>query len=263
MLVYKNNQFVLTNKPVKSKSTTIILLNWNSLDLLINCISLIEKNTVLPYTILIVDNGSTDESLEYISASKYRHIFNSHNFGFAKGMNVGIRNASPSDNIVLMNVDAEPQSGWLEEIYKTYDVFDNVGLIGSLGNNLPSGYQSIDFVKQDTIVSILMFYCVFITRELINKIGLLDERYGLGGFDDNDLSYRSLLAGFNNIISAKSIVLHEPHQVTVKNGLPHNLYEQNRDVFHEKFHSVLTNYARYNNLFSNIEFSKKTGLICD
>ena len=257
MLTFKNNRFELIQP--KTQSTTIVLLNWNSLDLLKNCLDLIEKNTSLPYSIIIVDNGSVDDSVEYLSKSKYQTVLLDENTGFSKGMNTGISKSNKIDNIILMNVDAEPQLGWLEEMYNTYNKFHNVGLIGPLGNNIPSQYQSLEFVKQDAQVMILMFYCVFISRELINKIGFLDERYGLGGYEDNDFSYRSILAGFKNYISAKSIVLHEPHQVTKLNGLPDDLFKQNESVFHEKFHSILTNIALNQNLFVG-DFAYKTGL---
>lgn len=257
-LAYQNNKIeVIQNK---KRSTSIILLNWNSLDLLKNCLSLIEKNTELPYTIIIVDNGSTDGSYEFLAQSKYKTVLLEKNYGFSKGMNFGIRESDPNDNIVLMNVDAEPQPNWLDELYKTYDSFDNVGLIGPLGNNVPSKYQALDSVKQDSQVFILIFYCVFISRKCINTIGVLDERYGLGGYEDNDYSYRSILAGMNNFISAKSTVLHEPHQVTKLNGLDENMYTQNKDVFHEKFHSILTKIALNQNIFTG-SFAKNTGLV--
>lgn len=259
MLIFNNNKFELISQ--KSFSTTIILLNWNSLEFLKNCLRLIEKNTSLPYSIIIVDNGSTDDSIEYLSTLKHQTILLKENTGFPKGMNTGILHANKNDNIVLLNVDAEPQHGWLEEIYNTYKKFNKIGLIGPLGNNLPSQYQAINSVSQDTQVFILMFYCVFISRELINKIGLLDERYGLGGYDDNDFSYRSVLAGFNNFISAKSRVLHEPHQVTKLNGLSADLYKNNENIFHEKFHAILTNISLQQDLFVG-GFAKKTGLYC-
>jgi len=255
------------------KTISIIILNWNSLDLLIRCLTLINQTTSVHYTMIIVDNGSTDGSQEYLRLQKFNSIYNDYrpnfkillnktNLGFAKGVNLGIKNANENDDIILMNVDAEPQSRWLEELLVTQKKYF-AGIVGPLGNNLPSKYQSLDSVEHDTQVTILIFYCVLISRKVIDKIGLLDERYGLGGYEDNDYCFRTVLARFNNFISAKSTVLHEPHQVTKMNGLPENLFEKNRDVFSEKFYAVLMSLSKDHYLYNDNEFAKRIGLFID
>lgn len=258
-------------KQTKPYQCTIIILNWNSCELLKRCLKLVEENTSgISYQVIIVDNGSKkDNSIEYLKSLKenafnfsFKIIYNKVNLGFSGGVNIGIKNSFLDTDICLLNVDAEVQPGWLEELYKTMNSVPDCGFAGPLGNEVESGYQAIGLVDKDTLVPNLHFYCVLIFNEVVNKIGLFDTLYGVGCFDDNDYGTRARLAGYTHVISAKSLVKHKAHQVFKINGLDHIAIEaENKEKFINKFFGIMLNYSRIYNLYNIPELAKDVGLI--
>lgn len=256
-------------KKEKCKKCSIIVLNWNSCELLIKCLKLIEENTKnINYEVIIVDNGSNvDNSIDFLKTLNkdsysfpFKIVYNKENLGFPGGMNAGIKAADPNSDICLLNVDAEVQKGWLNNLYDTMINTPNCGLVGPLGNE--KDYQQENMVKTDTIVPNLHFFCVLIFRELINRIGLLDTRYGIGEYEDQDYCIRARLAHYSVCISAKSLVKHKSHQVFQLNNMDYNdLLEKNRIVFLEKFVSNMLIYSDFFDFYFNIDLNKSTGLI--
>lgn len=255
-------------KNIRPYQCSIIVLNWNSCDLLKRCLKLIEKNTYsILYQVIIVDNGSTkDNSVNYLKSLTdksfifpFKIICNEKNLGFSGGVNIGIKASLLNSDICLLNVDAEVQPGWLEEMYNTMNRFPDCGLVGPLGNEY---YQVENLIKKDTLVPNLHFFCVLIFSEIIDKIGLFDTLYGIGGYDDNDYGTRARLAGYIHYISAKSLVKHKAHQVFMINGLDYAKYEkENYHKFINKFFGILLTYSRVFNLYSTPELAESARLI--
>lgn len=249
------------------KTCSIIILNWNSNELLNRCLSLIKKNTRVSYEIIVVDNGTQkkQEFKQIIEKFNIKKITeNVINEGFSKGVNQGISLAN-GNNICLMNVDAEPQENWLENMYETMIVNPNAGIIGPLGNEIESEYQKEGMVSKDCKVMNVHFYCTLIFKEVIQKIGLLDTRFGFGGYEDNDFCIRAGLAGYECIISAKSLVKHKAHQVFKLNNLDNTKIEQkNKTLLESKLIQALYNYGENVDLFKlSTEIAKKSGLIIE
>ncbi len=222
----------------ENNKCSIIILNWNSYNLLINCLNLILENTISFNEIIIIDNGSDNLPEDFVCLLKSNYnidkvVLNKVNLGFAAGVNQGIKIANEENDICLLNVDAEPQKNWLSELYSTLINNDTCGIVGPLGNEIENGYQNENFVKEDTKVFNLHFYCVLILRDLINKIGFLDEVFGLGSYEDNDFCIRSMLAGYQCWISAKSLVRHKAHQVFKINNVDNKKLEEKNKVLLE------------------------------
>lgn len=245
----------------------LIILNWNSCELLKRCLHLVGKNTEPVYKpfikLIIVDNGSKDHSYDFLRTLPYKVIYNEKNLGFAGGVNSGLRKVTdPEADICLLNVDAEVQPGWLPALYETMAQKSNIGLVGPLGNNVPSNFQREGSVQCDTIVPNLHFFCVLIRREVVNKIGFFDTQYGLGNYDDNDYGTRARLAGYTHCISVKSLVRHEPHQVFNINNIDHNQLEMiNREKFLNKFFGIMLRYSEKYDFFADPLLAKFQGLI--
>ena len=251
-------------KKEKTRPCSIIILNWNSCILLKRCLDLILAKHI--QEIIIIDNGSTkDDSIAFLRQldSRIKVIYNKENLGFAVGVNQGIKASNKNDNVCLMNVDAEPQEGWLEELYKTLNRYPNAGLIGPLGNEVASGHQKEGYVAEDCIVPNLYGYCLLIMREVIEKIGLFDERYKIGGYEDNDYGIRAKIAGYELYISARSLVRHKAHQVYELNGIDHYKNDEiNREIYLNKFYGILLEYSKIYDMYYNKDFARLTGLIC-
>jgi len=103
---------------------SVIVLNYNAGELLLNCIESIKKSAYKNLEIIVVDNISTDKSQETCK-EKYPDITliqNNENFGYCEGNNIGIREAK-GDYIIILNPDTIVESNWIEELISAYNKF--------------------------------------------------------------------------------------------------------------------------------------------
>jgi glycosyltransferase involved in cell wall biosynthesis len=253
----------IKKEKLTDRQCSIIILNWNSCELLKKCINLITINTKRKYEIIIVDNGSIDDSVEYIkSMHNCKAIFNKENLGFSGGVNSGLKVKNENNDVCLLNVDAEVQENWLENLYDSLINNEKCGIVGPLGNEVQSGYQSANYVKIDTEVPNLMGFCMLIMKEVYDKIGYFDESFKIGGYEDNDYGMRAILAGYKLYLSAKSLVIHKAHQVFKLNGLDYmNIDPINKEVFINKIYNIMMNYSKVHDFFENTNYAKLNNLI--
>ena len=214
--------------------SSIIVLTYNNLfSCTIPCIESIVKYTNLNKNeLIIIDNFSTDETRDWLktiqkqSVSKnIKVILNDENLGYASGNNVGIRLAK-GQNVVLLNNDTLVSDGWLEQIVAPL-ANSKVGLVGPITNRIGSMQQitipglteanyerlSLSYTKKHKNdyfnVKKLCFFCVAINRKLIEAIGLLDENFGRGNFEDDDYCLSTLRAGYKILIAEGVFVFHK------------------------------------------------------
>jgi len=246
---------------------SIIIINWNSYTLLLECLKLIKQNTKILYEIVIVDNGSTDlpkdfsDILEFYSIKTI--IYNKENLGFPKAVNQAIEVTNKNSDVCLLNVDAKPQEGWLENLYDTLNSNPLAGIVGPLGNEIENGYQKENMVYKDMQVFNVHFYCALIFREVIERIGLLDIRFGLGTYEDNDYCIRAKLGGYQCWISAKSLVRHKAHQVFESNNIDYiELEHKNKQLLQNKLLDAFYQYGSYLDFISiSPKLARKCGLV--
>lgn len=114
----------------------IIILSWNGMHWLKKCLSSVLASSYNNFQVMVVDNGSTDGSVQFIEKNfpQVDLIKNSKNLGFAEGNNVGIRKAlsDGADYIALLNQDIIVDPGWLTEIVKEIQREPNIGLASPL-----------------------------------------------------------------------------------------------------------------------------------
>ncbi len=203
--------------------TSIIILTDNRLEHTKKCIRSIRKHTPEDHEIIFVDNGSTDGTVKWLQSllkenKKYRLTANKENIGLSKGRNQGI-NLSQGDSILLLDNDVIVSQGWLSGMLSCLNHAPAAGIIGPMTNNCiglqqvtDTSYQSFNFLdkyaakfrEQNRYRRILYRkiagFCMLFRRTLIEKIGLFDERFGIGRFEDEDFCWRSALGGFQNYI---------------------------------------------------------------
>ena len=203
----------------------LILLSWNNPEILRQCVDSILRSTRTPSRLIMVDNGSSETGVrEYLSSLKgndtiqIRLIFNTVNEGFAKGMNKGMK-ASDAPYVCLLNNDILVTGGWLEEMMKVAAGDPAVGIINPSSNNF-----GLRFAKETTLdgfaatlkgqtgrwveMGSCIGFCMLIKREVIEKVGYLDESYGYAYFEDTDFSRRAQEAGYKCAMAKGCYVYH-------------------------------------------------------
>ena len=218
-------KFVREKKP----DITVILLTFNQWKVTELCLqSLAHAQKMFPSNrveYLLVDNASSDETRR--AAKKIpglRVIENKKNYGFAKGNNIGIEAASGED-IVLLNNDTVVPPHWLDRLSLHASRIPDLGILGPSTNTetnqvLPGAYyhsvpEFFAFNReveakhrgQWQMVRKISGLCMYLPRRTIETVGLLDEDYGIGYFEDDDYCLRTANAGLK-IVWAKDLYLH-------------------------------------------------------
>lgn len=221
---------------LRKPRVSIVILNYNGKTYLGNCLfrclSSVLKTNYDDFDVIFFDNGSTDNSVEYVQKmlgknTKLKIVKNSKNLGFAQGNNLAITHAS-GDYIVLLNSDVEVENNWLLELVKVMENDPTIGIaqskildfdrihIQTVGNLLDAsldtyliGHNQIDNGQYDKICEITYASgATLITRRsLIEKIGLFDSNYFFY-HDDCDLGWRARIAGYRVVFVPSSIVYH-------------------------------------------------------
>jgi GT2 family glycosyltransferase len=224
--------------------TSIIIVNWNTRDLVLRCVDSVRRHTPELHELILVDNGSCDGSAEELRALEgplTRVLLLPQNVGFAAGCNQGIALAQGTA-VCLLNSDTQVTRGWLGSLWRALER-TGAGLVGPYSDHakgwqrrrpwwgvLPPPFRRTRETKS------LSFFCVLIRREVLDRVGLLDERFGLGTWEDDDYCHRAREAGFRLFIDGGSWVWHEAHATFRANRLDdRGQQEVNRRVFEEKW----------------------------
>ena len=223
----------------KPQVTSIIMLCLNQLEYTKKCLKSILKYTSVPYELVLVDNGSTDGTVPFLEDYANKHdnckiILNNENRGFAGGNNQGIA-AAEGDYILLLNNDVIVTQDWLERLISHIESDENIGMASPVSNSV-SGPQQVEQVSygqnmnkmqnfarnysksnvgRTQEILRLVGFCLLIKRQVLDIIGGLDETYGNGNYEDDDLCLRSRIAGFRNII-AHDVFIHHYGSMTFK-----------------------------------------------
>ena len=213
----------------KKPLISIIILNYNAGDLILNCINSVVQTKYENYEIILVDNVSTDDShkkckekFEYIQL-----IENSKNHGYCEGNNIGIRKAN-GEFIVILNPDTIVEPNWLDEFLIAYTEYGE-GLyqpkilslyekevLQSTGNMIhlfgfgfarDKGVKDKNQFKKIEKIGYASGTCLFTSSKVLNKIGLLDPFLFLY-HDDLDLGWRAAQLGINSYFVPNVKILH-------------------------------------------------------
>jgi len=214
---------------------SIIVLNYNGQSFLDKCLSSVLETRYSRFEVVIVDNGSTDGSLERARdiaekvSAKYRRIKivrNNKNLGYGPANNVGFRHAI-GDYIVFLNNDTTVDPDWLATLVDVMEADSTIGLAQSLILNMDG--QKVLGAVGDYIIFLSSIFekgelddCRFpevfemsfaqgasmmIRRDLVKEIGLFDPRY-FWFYDDTYLSFKTWLVGKRVVTASKSKVIH-------------------------------------------------------
>jgi len=240
--------------------TSIIILTFNNLSYTQQCLTSVIQYTDTPYELIIVDNNSSDGAQDWLKEFASTHpscqlILNSENLGFPGGINQGLKRAK-GEYIVLLNNDTVVTNGWLRNLIKVAQSNPRIGLVGPMTNSVDgpqkdrtAWYVSLKHMarhaertakiyKDITYEAVkLRFYCVLITRQVLEVCGGLDERFSPGNCEDDDYCLRAQLAGFS-IVIARNVFIHHygSKSFTISGARNYNaLIEENKVKFRGKW----------------------------
>jgi len=210
---------------------TVVVVNWNGKPLLADCLQSLRSQTLPDVEVIVVDNGSTDGSADWVRQNfpQFKLVQLNENRGFAGGNNAGIVQAR-GEWIALLNNDAAAEPDWLEQLYRAVEGNGRVGLaasrvvltsgaLDSAGDGMTiagvpykRGHGSSPtgvFLKPAEVFG--ASGCgVLLRRSMLDKIGLLDEDF-FCIYEDGDLNFRARLAGFHCIYVPDAVILHRLH----------------------------------------------------
>ena len=255
-----------TLSPVVRESfppASIIIVTYNNLELNRLCLQSIFSNTEWPnFEVIVVDNGSSDGTAEFLTeaAGKYpglKVILNKGNLGFAAASNQGLKQAV-GEYLVLLNNDTAVPRNWLSALIRHLSADPKIGLIGPVTNEIgneakvPAGYSSLhempawaaaymrEHDNEVFEIPMLAMFCVAMRRRVFEQVGFLDERFGMGMFEDDDYTRRLRGAGYQICCSRDSFVHHVGSASFRKLDTSDyfELFERNRRLFEEKWGEV-------------------------
>ena len=251
---------ILAEKPPnrigRNKLTSIVILTYNQLEYTKITLESIRKCTSSPYEIIVVDNASSDGTVEYLKTQKnIRTIFNAKNVGFPAGCNQGMEAAS-GDYVLLLNNDVVVTKYWLEGLIECAESDDSIGLVGPMTNNI-SGMQRDPNAKYGSEKELQEFaaayrkknrrnwlpvnrlagFCLLIKRKVIEEIGGLDPGFGIGNCEDDDYALRAALKGYRSVIATDVFIEHKGGGSFLADGLAKyvEILKKNEKVFSEKW----------------------------
>jgi len=225
----------------------IVIPVWDQLEVTRECVESIRKHTAQPYRLIVVDNGSSVDTKIYLEALKDLFktdmllLRNERNLGFVKAVNQALR-SSDAPYVCLLNNDTVVTDGWLSEMIKVFESNPGLGILNPSSNTLgqfPSQGMTIDSYAAGIRVYSLQTqelytcrgFCMLIKREVIDKVGLLDEAYGIGYFEETDYCKRAQGAGFKMARAKASYVYHKESATFKTVESKGELFAKNEKIF--------------------------------
>lgn len=248
-LMRKRLQFIFNNTKRSLKTSyalnhssppkvSFIIIAFNQADYTKKCIDSIKEKVKVSYEVILIDNASTDltKSLFSNNYDFIRYHRNEINLGFPIAVNQGIKEAL-GDYILILNNDTILTNNLIERLIEVAESDDKIGIVGPISNEV-SGLQKDESAKYNSIEEMhkyatevreknkgqllrfprVAFLCTLIKKELIDKIGGLDERFSPGNYEDDDFCLRAQLAGFKTVIAKDAFIHHYGSKSFKANG---------------------------------------------
>ncbi len=232
---------------------TVIIVNWNGERYLDRCLSALLAQTVMPYEIILVDNASSDASLEVAQCyPSVRVLAQNKNLGFAHGNNLAIQIAAvESEWIALLNPDAFPEPQWLEALlsatrdHPTVDIFGSK-LVNATDPSVLDGAGDVYHISGlvwrhrreatqrtgDSVTREIFSPCAaaaLYRRQAFIDVGGFDEDY-FCYVEDIDLGFRLRLAGCKALYVPDAVVHHVGSATTGGQHSDFSVYHGHRNL---------------------------------
>ena len=231
---------------------SVIILAWNGMGYLEASLNAVLAQDYDDFEVVVVDNGSTDGSPDFV-ARRYPqvHLIRSEtNLGFSAGNNLGMQHAS-GEILVLLNQDTVVQQGWLAALVAAFERRPDAGIVGSkilepdgqtlqhagghierplvLGQHYGHGELDEGQYDEPCQVEYVTGAAMALRRDLLSKIGNLDEGFYPGYFEDVDFCLRARAAGCSIWFEPQAVLHHHESASMRRDSLTgHYYYYRNR-----------------------------------
>lgn len=188
---------------------SVIVLNYNGKRFLDDCFQSLQKVEYPNFEVVMVDNKSTDGSVEHVREHyKWVRILEAPgNNGFAVGNNIGIKNTK-GKYVFLLNNDTICTPDFLTNLVRVAESDTDIGIAGSWPLDYKYRKYKDDVLRNRAVqVSTVAGAVMLIKREVLDKIGLLDEKYFLY-WEDAEFCWRATLLGYKVMAVYDSFVYH-------------------------------------------------------
>lgn len=207
--------------------TTIIIPNYNGLSFMEPCFESLKEQTIRDFKVLVVDNGSTDGSVEWLKEHRVPSIFLKENTGFSGAVNTGIR-AADTPYVLLLNNDTRVEPGFVAAMERAMDQSPKIFSVssrmiqmyhpellddtGDMYSILGWAYQrgvgrSVNLYQKSCRVFSACAGAAIYRRAVFDEIGLFDELH-FAYLEDIDVGWRAKLYGYDNVYCPDAAVYH-------------------------------------------------------
>jgi GT2 family glycosyltransferase len=209
--------------------------------------------------VLVVDNASSDGTPDWLverakSEPRLRVFCNADNRGFAAANNQALRMAR-GRFLCLLNNDTVATRGWLTTLIGHLQKMPTTGMVGPVSNmvgnkaKIPVGYETIENMPRwaaeycrrhegETMpMKMLGFFCVVLRREVYEKVGEMDEQFGVGYFEDTDYCHRTVCQGYE-LRCVRDAFVHHWQSASFRllgSEQREHIFQQNRRLFEAKW----------------------------
>jgi GT2 family glycosyltransferase len=255
--------------PLDGGGASIVVVTYENLVFSRLCLESVLANTrEIAYELIVVDNGSGDDTPEYLVAlaernSHVRVVLNGGNLGFSPAANEGLALAR-GHRLVLLNNDTLVPPHWLTRLLAHLED-EAVGLVGPVTNRIgneaeiPADYRTwaefLRFSERRAIerdgdeidIQVAAMFCLAMRRDVYEQLGPLDERYEIGLLEDDDYSERARRAGYR-VRCADDVFIHHFSEASFGKLVPTGEYaeilQDNKRRYAEKWSAPWRPYAR-------------------
>ena len=229
---------------------SVIVVNWNGKEFLSECLDGLRRQTYQPFSVILIDNGSHDGSLDFIHRyyPEVRTIALSKNVGFSAANNYALKSIQ-GEYVALLNNDAVPDRLWTRHLVETLELHPEAGFAASkmlfcddpdvidragdtytrAGTGLlrGRGERARNFGKTEWIFGACAGAALYRTS-MLSDIGLFDKDFFLL-YEDVDLSFRAQLMGYKCIFVPEAVVYHKASRSIVYDS-PISVYYSHRNL---------------------------------
>ena len=227
-----------------SRKVTIVIPSYNDLDVLVPCLESLKQTTNTDEVKVVVVDDYCDAKhsvkLKKLQDDQIKVIFREKNGGFAKAVNTGMLAADKKHDLVLLNSDIVAHPGWLEALqYGAYEFGVDTGIVGPKLLYPDGRIQSAGAHRNTDVPEFFDHYyrfqesnygpanipqyclgttgaCMYIKREFINNVGILDEKFEFA-FEDMDLCLRGWEEGYRTLYFPSATLTHHESVTRSKN----------------------------------------------